>query len=117
MTGSVAIIGAGLAGSACANAFALAGFKVAVFERGAAPASGASGVPLAMFAPSISADDAPHSRLLRRGVHVLLEELRRLTAQGLLIEGTDWAMARGCRRIRRAFAPMARWMKPIRRSG
>lgn len=89
---SVTVIGAGLAGSACANAFALAGAQVTVFERGVMPAAGASGVPLAMFAPSVSSDDAPHSRLLRRGVHLLMDELNRLTAQGLLRQGSDWAL-------------------------
>jgi tRNA 5-methylaminomethyl-2-thiouridine biosynthesis bifunctional protein len=92
MMRSVAIIGAGLAGAACAHAFALAGFKVTVFERGAAPAASASGVPLAMFAPSVSADDAPHSRLLRRGVHFLIADLQRLTNAGQLSEGDDWAL-------------------------
>jgi tRNA 5-methylaminomethyl-2-thiouridine biosynthesis bifunctional protein len=89
---TVAVIGAGLAGAACANAFAHAGFKVTVFEQADRVAAGASGVPLAMFAPSISADDAPHSRLLRCGVHTLLGELQRLTDCGQLTQGVDWAM-------------------------
>lgn len=89
---SVAIIGAGLAGAACASAFANRGYSVIVYEQSPTTASGASGVPIAMFAPSISSDDAPHSRLLRNGVNLLLEELRRLTNEGLLTEGADWAM-------------------------
>ena len=89
----VSIVGAGLAGAACASAFAHAGYGVTVYEQAAIPAAGASGVPIAMFAPNISADDAPHSRLLRRGVHVLLAELRRLTQAGALIENTDWALS------------------------
>jgi tRNA 5-methylaminomethyl-2-thiouridine biosynthesis bifunctional protein len=113
MTGSVAIIGAGFAGAACANAFALAGFKVAVFERGAAPAAGASGVPLAMFAPSISADDAPHSRLLRRGVHLLIDALQRLTDEGRLVEGDDWALTgvlERCIRVSKSLPVV--WLEP-----
>jgi tRNA 5-methylaminomethyl-2-thiouridine biosynthesis bifunctional protein len=88
----IAVIGAGLAGAACANTAALAGMQVTVFEQAALPAAGASGVPLALFAPSVSADDANHSRLLRHGVHLLLAQLRRLSQLGLLCEGSDWAM-------------------------
>jgi tRNA 5-methylaminomethyl-2-thiouridine biosynthesis bifunctional protein len=110
---TVAIIGAGLAGAACANAFALAGFNVTVFERGAAPASGASGVPLAMFAPSVSSDDAPHSRLLRRGVHILLKELHQLTAAGLLTEGKDWALTGVLERCIRGDKKLpSTWLQP-----
>jgi tRNA 5-methylaminomethyl-2-thiouridine biosynthesis bifunctional protein len=88
----ISIVGSGLAGAACASAFAHAGYSVTVYEQAATPAAGASGVPIALFAPSVSADDAPHSRLLRRGVHLLLHELHRLTNAGLLTEGVDWAM-------------------------
>jgi tRNA 5-methylaminomethyl-2-thiouridine biosynthesis bifunctional protein len=89
---TVAIVGAGLAGAACANAFANKGYSVVVYEQATVVANGASGVPIAMFAPSISADDAPHSRLLRSGVNLLLQELNRLTESGFLAEGVDWAM-------------------------
>ena len=88
----ITIIGAGLAGAACASVFAHAGYSVTVYEQAAMPASGASGVPIALFAPSVSADDASHSRLLRQGVHVLMGELKRLSAAGLMVEGVDWAM-------------------------
>ncbi len=90
--GQVKIIGAGLAGAACASAFAHAGYSVTVYEQASTAAAGASGVPMALFAPSVSSDDAPHSRLLRRGVHLLLSELKRLTDAGLMTESVDWAM-------------------------
>lgn len=113
MPKTVAIIGAGLAGAACANAFARAGFKVTVFEQGATPAAGASGVPLAMFAPSVSADDAPHSRLLRRGVHVLLDELNRLTQDGELVQGQDWALTGALERCIRGDKKLPNaWLEP-----
>ena len=89
----VSIVGSGLAGAACASAFAHAGYNVGVYEQGATPAAGASGVPIALFAPSVSSDDAPHSRMLRRGVHVLVQELRRLTQAGALVENIDWAQS------------------------
>lgn len=93
LTKTIAIVGAGLAGAACANTFASAGYRVTVYDQAATPAAGASGVPIAMFAPSVSSDDAQHSRLLRSGVNLLLQELRRLTDAGLLVEGADWAMS------------------------
>lgn len=84
-----------------------------MFESGRAPAASASGVPLAMFAPSISADDAPHSRLLRRGVHVLLDELQRLTAAGLLKDGEDWAMTGALERCIRTDKKLpVTWLEP-----
>jgi tRNA 5-methylaminomethyl-2-thiouridine biosynthesis bifunctional protein len=110
---SIAIVGAGLAGAACASAFAHAGYGVTVYEQAAKPAAGASGVPIALFAPSISADDAPHSRLLRSGVNVLLQELHRLTDAGLLIEGADWAMTGVLERCIRADKKLPeRWLEP-----
>jgi tRNA 5-methylaminomethyl-2-thiouridine biosynthesis bifunctional protein len=110
---TVAIVGAGLAGSACANAFALAGFRITVFEQGASPAAGASGVPLAMFAPSVSADDAPHSRLLREGVHLLMHELQRLTQAGRLVEGIDWALTGVVERCIRTDKKLpSTWLEP-----
>ncbi len=109
----VSIVGSGLAGAACASAFAHAGWRVVVYEQGAALAAGASGVPIALFAPSISADDAPHSRLLRRGVHLLLHELHRLTNAGLLTEGVDWAMTGVLERCIRGDKKLpSTWLEP-----
>ena len=110
---TVAIVGAGLAGAACANACASKGYSVVVYEQGAAPAAGASGVPIAMFAPSVSADDAPHSRLLRQGVHLLLAELKRLSQQGLLTRDQDWALTGVLERCIRADKKLpSTWLVP-----
>jgi tRNA 5-methylaminomethyl-2-thiouridine biosynthesis bifunctional protein len=109
----ITIIGAGLAGAACASVFAHAGYSVTAYEQAAMPASGASGVPIALFAPSVSADDAPHSRLLRSGVNLLLQELRRLTDAGLLVEGADWAMSGVLERCIRGDKKLpAAWLEP-----
>ncbi len=111
---TIAIIGAGLAGAACASAFAHAGYSVTVYEQAVTPAAGASGVPMALFAPSVSSDDAPHSRLLRRGVNVLLQELHRLTDAGLLVEGIDWAMTGVLERCIRAEKKLPiTWLEPL----
>jgi tRNA 5-methylaminomethyl-2-thiouridine biosynthesis bifunctional protein len=110
---SIAIVGAGLAGAACASAFARAGWRVVVFEQGIAPAAGASGVPIAMFAPSTSSDDAPHSRLLRQGVHLLLDELNRLADAGFMQEGVDWAMTGVLERCLRGTKKLpSTWLAP-----
>jgi tRNA 5-methylaminomethyl-2-thiouridine biosynthesis bifunctional protein len=110
----VSIVGAGLAGAACANAFASVGYSVIVYEQAAHTAAGASGVPIGLFAPSISADDAPHSRLLRRGVHVLLQELHRLTDAGLLEDGVDWAMTGVLERCIRSDKKLpSAWLDPV----
>ncbi len=109
----IAIIGAGLAGAACANIFAREGYSVTVYEQASTPASGASGVPIALFAPSISSDDAPHSRLLRQGVHVMMDELKRLTGASLMQEGVDWAVTGVLERCIRADKKLPpTWLAP-----
>ena len=83
--GRVAVVGAGLAGAACARNLAERGWQVTVFERGATVASGASGLPAGLVAPHASPDDAPISRLSRAGVRCMRDAL-----QALLREGEDW---------------------------
>jgi len=56
----IAVIGAGLAGAACARALARAGFRVTVFEAQGAPASGASGNPIAILHPLVWASLRVH---------------------------------------------------------
>jgi tRNA 5-methylaminomethyl-2-thiouridine biosynthesis bifunctional protein len=110
----VCVVGAGLAGAACAHVLAQQGFLVDLIEQGATPAAAASGVPLAMFAPSVSADDAPHSRLLRSGVNLLVSELERLSGLGLLVAQKDWQMSgvqERCVRAQKHLPPI--WTAPI----
>lgn len=83
--GRVAVVGAGLAGAACARNLAERGWQVTVFERGDTVASGASGLPAGLVAPHASPDDAPVSRLSRAGVRCMRDAL-----QALLREGEDW---------------------------
>jgi tRNA 5-methylaminomethyl-2-thiouridine biosynthesis bifunctional protein len=52
--------------------------------------------------------------MLRRGVHLLLDELRRLTAAGQLMEGMDWAMTgvrERCLRIEKRLP--TQWREPV----
>ncbi len=60
----VAIIGAGVAGACLARALADAHVKVTVFEKADAPASGASGNPLALLMPGLDAGESVAGRVL-----------------------------------------------------
>jgi tRNA 5-methylaminomethyl-2-thiouridine biosynthesis bifunctional protein len=75
---SVAVIGAGLAGAACARALALRGFRVSVFERESQPATAASGNPIGILHPLISADRNLASQWVEAGVATTLRWLRDL---------------------------------------
>ncbi|MCZ4315518.1 FAD-dependent oxidoreductase [Comamonadaceae bacterium G21597-S1] len=80
------VVGAGLAGAAVAAALSLRGWQVTVLDAQAAPAAGASGLPVGLFAPQLSRDDGPRSRLSRAGIRATLQVARRL-----LRHGQDWA--------------------------
>ncbi len=82
---SCAVIGAGLAGASVAQALARRGWQVTVLDAAAAPAEGASGVPVGLMAPHVSADDSPRSRLSRAGIRLTLQQ-----ACALLVKGQDW---------------------------
>lgn len=81
----VAVVGAGVAGTAVAHALASRGVAVTLVERADAPAQGASGNPLAVFRPLISRDDLAATRLTRAA---FLHDLRAWTALG---EGVRWS--------------------------
>ncbi|MCW5627300.1 MAG: FAD-dependent 5-carboxymethylaminomethyl-2-thiouridine(34) oxidoreductase MnmC [Rhodoferax sp.] len=80
------VVGAGLAGAAVAAALAMRGWRVTVLDAQAEPAAGASGLPVGLFAPQISRDDGPRSRLSRAGIRATLQAAARL-----LRLGQDWA--------------------------
>lgn len=77
------VIGAGLAGSACAASLARRGWQVTVIDAATA-AAGASGLPAGIFAPHVSPDDSVLSRLSRAGVRATLQALQPLQ------RGMDW---------------------------
>jgi tRNA 5-methylaminomethyl-2-thiouridine biosynthesis bifunctional protein len=60
----VAILGAGIAGAALAQALIRRGIPVDVFDPGPGPASGASGNPLALLMPRLDAGDTAEAALL-----------------------------------------------------
>jgi tRNA 5-methylaminomethyl-2-thiouridine biosynthesis bifunctional protein len=84
---NAAIVGAGIAGAACARQLALRGWQVTVLDAGAAPAAGASALPAGIFAPHTSSDDSLLSRITRAGQRCTLQ-----WAQQLLQAGVDWEM-------------------------
>lgn len=80
------VVGAGLAGAAVAGALSLRGWQVTVLDASADRATGASGLPVGLFAPQVSRDDGIRSRLSRAGIRATLQ-----AAQRLLTHGQDWA--------------------------
>jgi tRNA 5-methylaminomethyl-2-thiouridine biosynthesis bifunctional protein len=82
------VVGAGLAGASVAAALARRGWQVQVLDAAAAPAAGASGLPVGLMVPHVSADDNPRSQLSRSGVRMTLQQ-----AKSLLESGRDWAMS------------------------
>jgi tRNA 5-methylaminomethyl-2-thiouridine biosynthesis bifunctional protein len=59
------VVGAGLAGAACARALAAAGVAVTVIDAAAAPAAGASGNPAGLVHAIVNGEDGPYARLFR----------------------------------------------------
>ena len=81
-----AVVGAGMAGASVACTLARRGWQVTIVDQHAASANGASGLPVGLVVPHISADDSPRSRMSRVGVRLMLQH-----ANSLLHAGTDWA--------------------------
>ncbi len=83
------VIGAGLAGSACAQRLAERGWAVEIIERHAAPAQAASGNPAGLVRPVFSLDWNTHSRLTSAAfLYALRHNAALAEASGTLIQGT-----------------------------
>lgn len=87
---SVAVLGAGIAGSCTARALCEQGFQVHLLDAADGPAAGASGNWVGAFHPHITRDDTPLSQLTRLGCEFTLQALESLTQQGFLTKGQDW---------------------------
>jgi tRNA 5-methylaminomethyl-2-thiouridine biosynthesis bifunctional protein len=59
------VVGAGLAGAACARALAQAGVPVTVLDAAPEPAAGASGNPAGLVHAIVNGEDGPYARLFR----------------------------------------------------
>jgi tRNA 5-methylaminomethyl-2-thiouridine biosynthesis bifunctional protein len=79
------VIGAGLAGAACAASLARRGWTVCVLDANAEAAGGASGLPVGLLAPHVSSDDSLISRLSRSGLRATWQ-----TTRSTMREGQDW---------------------------
>ncbi len=112
--GNCAVIGAGIAGASVAASLARRGWQVQVLDQAQVPATGASGLPVGLMAPHVSADDCVLSRLSRSGVRLMLQQ-----ARSLLRHRQDWE-ATGVleRQLDRSpgspdiWHPQAAWLKP-----
>jgi tRNA 5-methylaminomethyl-2-thiouridine biosynthesis bifunctional protein len=81
--GRAVVVGAGLAGAACADRLASRGWHIDLIERHEAPAQEASGNHAGILMPVLSRDDNFISRLSRAGYLYALRELQRMTDEGL----------------------------------
>ncbi len=79
------VIGAGLAGAACAASLARRGWQVTVLDAQESAAGGASSLPVGMLAPHMSPDDSLLSRLSRNGLRATYQ-----VAKEQLLADVDW---------------------------
>ncbi|MEW5757475.1 MAG: bifunctional tRNA (5-methylaminomethyl-2-thiouridine)(34)-methyltransferase MnmD/FAD-dependent 5-carboxymethylaminomethyl-2-thiouridine(34) oxidoreductase MnmC [Pseudomonadota bacterium] len=121
--GRAAVIGAGLAGAACARALAEAGWEVVVLEASATPAQAASGNPAGVFYPALTAEPSLYSRFYLAAFLYALRVFARLTeaggdcgllGQGVLMLAQNDKTARRYRSVLAALGDaqgLARWME------
>jgi tRNA 5-methylaminomethyl-2-thiouridine biosynthesis bifunctional protein len=116
----IAVIGAGLAGAACARALSRAGFSVTVFDRADVCASGASGNPVGILHPLYSRDHNLASRWTELGCATTLRWLDQLaplaTSLGLdTLAGRCGVLQMDAQAQRLvAWWPWAAWVRPAR---
>ena len=79
------VIGAGLAGAACAASLARRGWQVTLLDAKDSAAGGASALPVGLLAPHMSPDDSLLSRLSRNGLRATWQ-----VAKTQLLAGVDW---------------------------
>ena len=91
----VLIVGAGLAGAACARVLSREGLRCTVIEAGATAATQASGNPGGLFHGTLHADDGLHARFNRTAALATARELRRLSCA---LPWLQWGLLRVERR-------------------
>lgn len=80
------VIGAGVAGAACAHVLADRGWQVKLLDMAKEPCAAASAVPVGVVSCHASPDDNPLSQLTRAGLQATAA-----FAKQHLIEGQDWS--------------------------
>lgn len=83
----VAVVGAGLAGTSCALAFARYGFEVELLESAPAPALAASSNPAGLVRPFVTLDRGARSRFSWTAFTYAARQYRALA----MIDGTAWS--------------------------
>jgi tRNA 5-methylaminomethyl-2-thiouridine biosynthesis bifunctional protein len=86
------VVGAGLAGAACADALARRNWKVTLIDS-AAPARGASALPWGLMHPHFGADDNRLARLTRGGSALTLRTLARIARDGAHGGSAVWCVS------------------------
>lgn len=74
----IAVIGAGIAGACCAAALAKHGVSVTLFEQDKQAAQKASGNPIGLIQPGLSATDDPIGQLHRQAILYAIHQYQRL---------------------------------------
>jgi tRNA 5-methylaminomethyl-2-thiouridine biosynthesis bifunctional protein len=83
--GSVAVVGAGLAGTFCAERLAARGWAVTLVDRHAGPGQEASGNPAGLLRPIVNKEDAVNARLSRPALGYALRHFNALLAEGHML--------------------------------
>lgn len=86
---SAIVVGAGLAGSACANALARRGWSVEIIDSSPEP-RGASALPWGLMHPQFALDESLLARLTRLGAAHAEQALRRTAPQGTHASVAVW---------------------------
>ena len=113
---SALVIGAGIAGSACAEALARRGWSVRVIERAAQPAGSGSSMPAGLLHPVLAVDDAILARLVRAGVALAEVALARAAPGGFHGSTAVWRRD-GAAQLADDAETWSRWRSAIERQG
>lgn len=99
--GTAIIIGAGMAGSACAERLAARGWKIQLIDRHPQPAMEASGNPAGILLPVLASERSNAlSRIAITGYHYALRQLKRLQDDGHDLHWGRSGVLRLCRNPR-----------------
>jgi tRNA 5-methylaminomethyl-2-thiouridine biosynthesis bifunctional protein len=100
----VAVVGAGIAGTSCAERLAARGWAVTLIDRHAAPAREASGNPVGLLRAALHREDTALARLSRAALGYALRHFSALAGEGPL----PWKQS-GVLRLARDAAQMQRF--------
>jgi tRNA 5-methylaminomethyl-2-thiouridine biosynthesis bifunctional protein len=100
----VAVVGAGIAGTSCAERLAARGWEVVLIERHSAPGREASGNPVGLLRPALHLEDTALARLSRVALGYALRRFSTLAGEGPL----PWKQS-GVLRLARNAAQMRRF--------